>query len=131
MLFLKLNLKNNILNKQKNYKHFSLKVRKSILKIANISRCSHIGSNLSIVDILTVIYQKFLKKNNSFILSKGHACLSLYCVLKEKGLISEKTLNTFGKNNILMSHTSHKVNGIDLSTDHLAMDCQFTDGTSK
>jgi transketolase len=120
MLFSKLNLKNNILNKQKNYKIFSSKVRKSILKVANISGCSHIGSNLSIVDILTVIYQKFLKKNNSFILSKGHACLSLYCVLKEKGIISEKTLNTFGKNNsILMSHTSHKVKGIDLSTGSL------------
>ena len=97
MLFSKLNLKNNILNKQKNYKIFSSKVRKSILKVANISGCSHIGSNLSIVDILTVIYQKFLKKNNSFILSKGHACLSLYCVLKEKGIISEKTLNSWGR----------------------------------
>lgn len=120
MLFLKLNLKNNILNKQKRYKIFSSKVRKSILKIANISGCSHIGSNLSIVDILTVVYQKILTKNDSFILSKGHACLSLYCVLKEKGLISDKTLNTFGKNNsILMSHTSHKVKGIDLSTGSL------------
>ena len=108
------------MNKQKSYKNFSLKVRKSILKIANISGCSHIGSNLSVVDILTVIYKKFLKKNDSFILSKGHACLSLYCVLKEKGLISDKTLNTFGKNNsILMSHSSHKVNGIDLSTGSL------------
>ena len=104
-----------------NYKNFSLKIRKLILKIANSSQCSHIGSNLSIVDILTVLYVKFLKiKKNSFILSKGHACLAQYCVLKELGFITDKTLNTFGKNGtILMSHASHKVPGINLSTGSL------------
>ena len=104
-----------------NYKNFSLKIRKSILKIANSSQCSHIGSNLSIVDILTILYVKFLKdRKNSFILSKGHACLAQYCVLKELGFITDKTLNTFGKNGtILMSHSSHKVPGINLSTGSL------------
>jgi transketolase len=103
------------------YKKFSIKIRKSILKIANSSHCSHIGSNLSIVDILTVLYLNFLKsKKNFFILSKGHACLALYCVLKEMKFITEKTLNTFGKNDsLLMSHSSHKVPGIDLSTGSL------------
>ena len=104
-----------------NYKNFSLKIRKSILKIANSSQCSHIGSNLSIVDILSVLYVKFLKdRKNSFILSKGHACLAQYCVLKEMGFINDKTLNTFGKDGtILMSHASHKVPGINLSTGSL------------
>ena len=107
--------------KSSNYKNFALKIRKSILKIANLSQCSHIGSNLSIVDLLTVLYLKFIKtKKNSFILSKGHACLALYCVLKETGFITEKTLNSFGKDNsILMSHASHKVKGISLSTGSL------------
>jgi len=101
--------------------NFSKKVRKSILKHAYSSQCSHLGSNLSIVDILTVLYNKFLKINkNSFILSKGHACLALYCVLNEKKYLSSKILSTFGKNNsILMSHTSHKVKGIELSTGSL------------
>ena len=104
-----------------NYKNFSLKIRKLILKIANSSQCSHIGSNLSIVDILSVLYVKFLKdRKNSFILSKGHACLAQYCVLKEMGFINDKTLNTFGKDGtILMSHASHKVPGINLSTGSL------------
>ena len=107
--------------KSKTYKDFSLKVRKSILKIANSSQCSHIGSSLSIVDILTTLYIKLLKnKKNYFILSKGHACLALYCVLKEMRFITEKTLNSFGKNDsILMSHASHKVPGIELSTGSL------------
>ena len=115
-----------------NYKTFALKIRKSILKVANSSQCAHIGSNLSIVDILTVLYVKFLNnKKNSFILSKGHACLALYCVLKEKGFISEKTLNSFGKNNsILMSHASHKVKGINLSTGSLGHGLPIATGTA-
>ena len=104
-----------------NYKNFSLKIRKSILKVANLSQCSHIGSNLSIVDILTVLYLKFIKsKKNTFILSKGHAFLSLYCILKECGFINEKMLNSFGKNNsLLMAHASHKVSGVNISTGSL------------
>ncbi len=103
------------------YKSLSLKVRKSILKIAYLSQASHIGSSLSIVDILSVLYIKYLKsKKNSFILSKGHGCLAQYCILKEMGFISEKILKTFGKNNtILMSHASHKVPGIEFSTGSL------------
>ena len=104
-----------------NYKKLSLKIRKSVLRVANSSQCSHIGSNLSIVDLLIVLYFRFLKnKKNSFILSKGHACLALYCVLREIGFINEKTLNSFGKNDsILMSHASHQVPGINLSTGSL------------
>ncbi len=103
------------------FKDFSFKIRKSILYHAYSSQCSHLGSNLSIVEILTVLYNQFLKsKKHSFILSKGHACLALYCVLKEKKYITSKMLNSFGKNDsILMSHTSHKVNGIELSTGSL------------
>lgn len=104
-----------------NNKNLIIKIRKSILKVANSSQCSHIGSNLSIVEILVILYTNFLnKKKNFFILSKGHACLALYCVLREMGYITEKTLNSFGKNDsILMSHASHKVPGIDFSTGSL------------
>jgi transketolase len=103
------------------YKSLSFKIRRSILKTAHSSQASHIGSSLSIVDILSVLYAKFLKsKKNLFILSKGHGCLAQYCALKEIGLISDRTLKTFGKNNtILMSHSSHKVPGVHFSTGSL------------
>ena len=59
-------------------------------------------------------------KKNIFILSKGHACLAQYCLLYELGYIKKKTLDTFGKNGtILMSHSSHKVPGVNLSTGSL------------
>ncbi len=103
-------------------------IRKDILYLSHLANSSHIGSSLSIVEILLAVYKFFigtkLKKKNftdfTFILSKGHACLALYCVLCKFGFISRKTLYTYGKkNSILMQHASHKVPGIKVSTGSL------------
>ena len=108
----------------KMFKKIAKKIRENILKLTYSANSSHVGSSLSIVDILVVVYLKFInfeKKNfNIFILSKGHACLALYCILYEKNKISKKTLESFGKNNsLLMSHASHKVPGVHFSTGSL------------
>ena len=100
----------------------SKKIRRKILNVSNKAQSAHIGSSLSIVDIITVLYLKIIKRNlkNIFILSKGHACLAHYCLLNQFKVISDKMLNTYGKNNsILMSHSSHKVKGVNLSTGSL------------
>ena len=98
----------------------SKKIRIKILEMSNLAKSSHIGSSLSIVEILLVLYKFFVKKKNVFILSKGHACLAYYCILNKFGYISLKQLNSYGKNNsILMAHVSHKVPGIEFSTGSL------------
>ena len=95
-------------------------IRTNILKLTYKSKSSHIGSCLSIVEILFTLYYKILKKRDRFILSKGHAALALYSTLYEKKLISLKTLNTFGLDKtILMNHVSHKVKGVEFSTGSL------------
>ncbi len=107
---------------QKNSLLVSKNIRKKILKISHLAQSAHIASALSIVDIITVLYLKIINKNfkNTFILSKGHACLAHYCLLNELGIISNKILESYGKNNsILMSHSSHKVKGVELSTGSL------------
>jgi transketolase len=106
-------------NSKNNYKTISRDVRKQLLKITNSAKSSHLGSSLSIVDILVVLYKSILKKN-IFILSKGHACLALYCILQKFNYISRKVLQSYGKNNtILLSHVSHKVPGVEFSTGSL------------
>ena len=100
----------------------SKKIRRKILNVSNKAQSAHIGSSLSIVDIITVLYLKIIKRNlkNIFILSKGHACLAHYCLLNQLKVISDKMLNTYGKNNsIIMCHSSHKVKGVNLSTGSL------------
>ena len=95
-------------------------IRKNILKLTYKAKSSHIGSCLSTVEILAVLYNNILKKKDRFILSKGHAALALYCTLYQKKYISLKTLNSFGSNKtILMNHASHKVNGVEFSTGSL------------
>lgn len=95
-------------------------IRTNILKITYKAKSAHIGSCLSIVEILSVLYDKVLKKKDRFILSKGHAALALYCILFEKKFISSKILNSFGSDKTtLMNHVSHKVNGVEFSTGSL------------
>ena len=104
---------------EKNYRNISRDIRKKILKVSNSAKSAHIGSSISIVDILLVLYKKFLKKN-IFILSKGHACLAYYCVLQKFNYITKKLLYSYGKNNtLLLSHVSHKVPGVEFSTGSL------------
>ena len=61
-------------------------IRINILKLTYKAKSSHIGSCLSIVEILAVLYNNILKKKDRFILSKGHAALALYCTLYQKNI---------------------------------------------
>lgn len=75
---------------------FIRKIRISTLQMIHRSKASHIGSCLSCIDILGVLYNDFLNFNNKnkndinrdfFIMSKGHASAALYSTLALKGLI--------------------------------------------
>ena len=114
-------------------------VRKDILDMALVSKASHIGSALSIVDILSVLYgNKILKFDSSnpkyenrdrLILSKGHACMALYATLAECNFFNKNNLNEYGKNNsLLMAHASHKVPGVEFSTGSLGHGLSFGTG---
>ena len=72
----------------KKEKNIIKKIRSNILKKTFDAQTSHIGSCLSIVEILYVIYFLKLKKKDTFILSKGHAALALYSTLCEKKILS-------------------------------------------
>jgi len=55
-----------------------------------------------------------------FLLSKGHACTGLYSTLALKDFFSMEELFTYSQNDSrLLSHTSHKVPGVELSTGSL------------
>ena len=52
-------------------------IRTNILNKTFQAQSSHIGSCFSIVELLAVLYFKRLGKNDTFILSEGHAALAL------------------------------------------------------
>ena len=82
----------------------SLLIRRQIIEMANRSKSPHVGSCLSCVDIEAVLYFNLLKlepwaERDIFILSKGHAAMSLYCTLCVKGILDEVTTAGYYLNN--------------------------------
>ena len=87
----------------------------------------HLGSSMSMIEILRVLYDSVLKfdplKPNSsdrdrFILSKGHGCLALYAVLADKGFFPINELESFCQpTSRLGGHPERgKVPGVEAST---------------
>lgn len=103
------------------------------------AKASHIGSALSIADIMAVLYGGTLRVSSAaprhplrdrFILSKGHACVAVYAALAETGFIDRALLDTYGADgSMLMAHISHKVPGAEFSTGALGHGLPF--GTGK
>lgn len=56
------------------------------------STASHVGSALSMVDILAVLYFGEMKADDRFLLSKGHAVIALYATLARAGKIDPQEL---------------------------------------
>jgi len=107
----------------------SYDIRKIILEQSKRANVGHIGSALSIVEIIVALYAHALHipkvndpERDRFILSKGHAALALYAMLFLKGYISGTELNTYyGDNSILGTHPEQSLSGVDFSTGSLGM----------
>jgi transketolase len=77
----------------------SKNIRTTILKMIYKSKSSHIWSAFSLVEIMTYIYIKKIKKWDKLILSKGHAWSVLYSTLAEIWKIDkEKLIDTYCQN---------------------------------
>ncbi len=87
----------------------------------------HIGSSMSLIEILRVLYDDVLRyrpdqpdwpERDRCILSKGHGCLALYAVLADKGFFPAETLKTFCRaGSILGGHPeAGKIPGVEAST---------------
>jgi len=110
-------------------------IRKLSLEMVHKINASHIGSSLSISDILSVLYGDILRANpidpewperDRFILSKGHACAALYAALALNGFFKISDLDEYGQNgSLLMTHISHKVPGVEFSTGSLGHGLPF------
>jgi transketolase len=120
------------------YSDFARDARILSLNMVVSAKASHIGSALSIIDILAVLYNGILKifpneaKNvnrDILIMSKGHACVSLYATLGLKGFFDLRELETYGLDGSnFMNHVSHKVSGVEFSTGSLGHGLPYATG---
>lgn len=72
-------------------------IRKTVLNMVYAAQSSHIGSNLSVIDILTAIFALSDKTRDELVVSKGWCAASVYALNAHHGLIPEKDLLTFNK----------------------------------
>ncbi len=105
----------------------SVYLRSLILRALLGGGRGHIGSSLSLIEILRVLYDHILKfdsrnslweKRDRLILSKGHGCLALYAILVDKGFIDSSALDKFCHNDgILGGHPERgEIPGVEAST---------------
>ncbi len=102
-------------------------IAKIVLEQSKRAHVGHIGSALSIADLIAALYGDILnvpapddRDRDRFILSKGHAVLALYAAFFVKGWISEEQLNTYCANGSLLGvHPERELMGIDFSTGSL------------
>lgn len=105
------------------------RVRQIIIEQSKRANVGHIGSALSIVDILVTIYEGVIKipepssqDRDRFVLSKGHAALALYAILHLKNYVSQAELDGYCQNNSQLGvHPEHRLAGVDFCTGSLGM----------
>ena len=78
------------------------RLRRHVLDMTNRGKSSHVGSSLSMADIIAVLYADVLNVDpvlrpddpdrDRFILSKGHAGACVYAALAERGFFSTDLL---------------------------------------
>ncbi len=94
--------------------------RLQILELSQKVQALHIGGSFSSVEIVDCIYNMLKKKNDKFILSKGHAGIIQYVVLNQIGILSKRKLHSYcQKDGYLGVHPDYGKAGIVASTGSL------------
>jgi len=106
------------------------RIRAHALRMVHKSNGSHIGTCLSMADLLAELYGNTLRVDpalplwtdrDRFILSKGHGAAILYAVLAECGFFPKERLDSFCQDgSALAGHaTRHGIPGVEVSTGSL------------
>ena len=115
--------------RMQSYREMAKKVRRHCLRMTHRGKSGHVGSMLSMADLLAVLYLGILRVNpkqprwperDRFVLSKGHGGAAVYAVLAEMGFFPKEWLDTYYLDNGKLSgHISHHVPGVEFSTGSL------------
>ena len=104
-------------------------IRAHALRMVHKANASHIGTCLSMADLLAVLYGQVLRVDPSrpdwpdrdrFILSKGHGAAIVYAALAECGFFPTTWLDDYcAPGSQLTGHINHSVPGVEISTGSL------------
>jgi len=102
-------------------------LRRWILEQSFAAGVGHIGSALSIVEMIAALWGRVLRRPASsdpdrdrFVLAKGHAALALYAALRYRGLIDAAAFATYCQDDSLFGvHPEAGVPGVEVGTGSL------------
>lgn len=104
----------------------SIQYRRTVLQIIRQANAGHTGGSLSCIDILNVLYNRYLRVSpatvndpdrDRYVHSKGHSVEALYAVLADRGFFPSEQLNTMEKfGSDLIGHPTRRVPGIEQNT---------------
>ena len=108
----------------------SWQLRRDILEMMDRSKAGHVGGDLSVVDILNVLYNEVMnvspknfgdENRDRFLLSKGHCADALFAVLGDCGFFDKReAIETFSQyGSRFIGHPNTEVNGIEINSGSL------------
>ena len=111
-------------------RQLALRMRRDEIQMVHRSHASHIGSILSVTDIVATLYAGVARtfpgdpknpRRDRVVLSKGHAGAAIYAALAESGFFPVSDLEKYYTDGSVYSgHVSHKgVPGVEFSTGSL------------
>src|ERR1700756_3158690 len=102
------------------------RLRAHAVRMVHEAKASHLGSCLSMAEILACLYWRTLRLNpnepndpdrDRFLLSKGHGAAILYAALAERGYFPTAELSDYcQQSSRLTGHVTSGVPGVELST---------------
>ncbi|MGQ0663118.1 MAG: transketolase [Pseudomonadota bacterium] len=103
-----------------------LRLRRRILDISQTVTALHIAPAFSCLEIVDAIYHGLMRDDgngaspDTFVLSKGHGCMTQYVILEARGVLSSAELDRYCKpDGRLGAHPDYGVPGIELATGSL------------
>jgi transketolase len=113
-------------------------IRRIVLAQSKRAGVGHIGSALSVADIVAALYGGVLHvqdpadpERDRFVLSKGHAVLAVYAALSLRGWLAPEQLDTYcGDGSLLGVHPEHALPGIDFASGSLGHGLSYAAGAA-
>jgi len=105
------------------------RLRKTVLEMAYAGSTVHIGCAFSIIELLAVLYRRYLRypgndpdsaARDYLILSKGHGVMAQYACMRELGWLNESHIhNYFSDGSELKGLSDSRVRGLDVTSGSL------------
>lgn len=102
-------------------------IRRIVIEQSKRANVGHIGSALSVADIVAALYGCVLRlpaldapDRDRFVLGKGHSVLAVYAAMSLRGWLARPELETYcAEGSLLGVHPDRELPGIDFSTGSL------------